>query len=164
MNERNLACLAGSLALLSACSSYDFAAARKPDGELDVARLITDLKASGKEQLVEGLWIPLLWCDVTTFGPAARGYPAGYTLSEFTSVGPLFCAGHHDRRHLDTNGGPIERVDRDWFGWGILFHDTDERIETPSGPRLESSRRYALILGRDHTWYQPQERAAGTTP
>ena len=32
-------------------------------------------------------------------------------------------------RYVDEQGGPIERDDRSWFGWGILYHDHESRVQ-----------------------------------
>lgn len=149
---------------LVACNNYDFAKARKADGELDLPKLIADLKASGDEQLTEGTWIPLLWLDLTTFGPSKPNYPKGYTLQEVASAGPIFCAGKHTVRYVDEQAAPIEREDRRWLGWGVLYHDHEGRVVTPSGTRVDDSHRLALIFGDDSTNYvtaRPAESEAG---
>lgn len=138
---------------IAACSNYDFAKARTADGALDVPKLIADLQASGEKQLHQGLWIPLLWLDLTTFEASDANYPAGFTLQAIHGIGPIFCAGQRTASYVDLQGATIERDDCRWLGWGALYHDLDNRVETPSGTRVDSRHRVALIFGSDGIAY-----------
>lgn len=144
-------------AALAGCSSYDFRQARTIDGGLDTNKLITDLKASGAESLSDGIWIPLVYCDITTFRPARPGKPVGYEFAHWTGVGPLFVTGAREETLVDRDGNVIEDEDRVWLGWGLLLDDRDERIETTVGPRLESRFRVLGLLGNDDVVYAPKK-------
>ncbi len=135
--------------LLASCANYDFATARLPDGRFDTQKLIADLEASGKDSLSDGIWIPLVHLDITTFERARWDAPAGYELSQITSYGPVFLAGAHDITLYDPKGTVIEQRDLEWLGCGVLWFDRDTRIETIAGPRLQSDWRLLLLLGRD---------------
>lgn len=135
--------------LCAGCANYDFAAARLPDGSFDRQKLIADLQASGEQSLSDGIWIPLIWLDITTFAPARWDEPDGYVLSQISGVGPLFLAGRHDKTLCDPNGASIEQRDMDWFGWGLLWLDRQSRVETVAGTRFESDWRLLTVLGRD---------------
>ena len=139
---------------IAACSNYDFAKARTADGGLDVPKLIAALQASGEKQLHQGLWIPLLWLDLTTFEASDANYPAGFTLQEIHGIGPILCAGQRTASYVDQQGAQIERDDRRWLGWGVLYHDLDNRVETPSGTRVDYQHRVALIFGNDGIVYR----------
>lgn len=146
--------LAASLALLlTGCANYDFAKARRTDGTYDFAALIAELDKSGKNELSDGVWIPLIHMDVTTFKPAEPGMPEGYALSEMTASGPLFLIGSVERTCIDKDGKPIERIESDWVGWGALYFDREQRIETSWGTRRHSRHAVLLIFGGDHTHY-----------
>jgi len=138
------------LLLLASCANYDFAAARLPDGGFDTQKLIADLEASGDESLSCGIWIPLLYLDITTFDHSRTDQPEGYTLSRITGVGPVFLAGTHDTDLFDRGGTAIEQRDLDWAGWGLLWFDRDTRIETIAGPRFENDWRLLTVFGRHH--------------
>ncbi len=151
--------------LLTACANYDFAKARRTDGTYDLAKLIADLEASGKEQLSDGVWIPLIHMDVTTFKPADPGMPDGYELSEVTASGPLFLVGSGEHTCIDKDGKPVERIESEWLGWGALYFDREQRIETIWGTRLHSRHAVLLIFGGDHTVYgQPAATSGSQEP
>jgi hypothetical protein len=145
------------LAAATACSSYDFARARLPDGSYDTARLIADLEASGQDGLSQGLWIPLLWFDLTTFDRNDPLLPAGYTLSTINAFGPVFCGGSHDTKVLDVHGAEVERQRREWFGWGGLYFDDDEAIATTHGMRHEGRTRWLLLFGGKSRFYAAEQ-------
>lgn len=149
-----LACL-----LLTACANYDFAAARLPDGSPDFPKLIQDLAASGQKELVDFTWIPLIYFDSTTFAASEYNYPEGYTLQDTNGFAPLFCAGAATTTVVDKQGGAIESEAWDWFGWGVLYYDLDQRIETPFGPRLGDRGRFALWHW-DHPLYLTSQAKA----
>ncbi len=152
---RNHSLLALTVCCLAAgCTNYDFRKAMTTSGEFDVPKLIEDLKTSGRDQLSSGTWIPLIYLDLTTFKASSPLYPPGYTLQQMTCVGPIFCGGATDVRVMDEKGVSIESNDLFWLGWGVLFYDHDQRIETPSGPRLQERRRLALLFGKDETVYR----------
>ena len=140
--------------LLTACANYDFARARTPDGRVDMKKLVTDLEASGKPQLSNGLWIPGIYLNLTTFqANALPNLPDGYTLDKMTGVGPIFFAGGRDQTLLDKQGNQIEESDRDWLGWGLLWDDHDQRVETSHGLRCEGRLRYLGVFGRESLTY-----------
>ncbi len=132
----------------AACANYDFSKARTVDGGLDTRKLIADLKASGEESLSDGIWIPLIYCNITNFKASSMpGKPAGYEFSHWTGVGPLFVTGAYEKALVGTDGTTIEKDDRLWLGWSVLLDDRDGRIETVAGSRLESTWRVLLLLG-----------------
>ena len=135
--------------LLPACTNYDFAKARRPDGSWDQQRLIADLNASGQEKLTAGTWIPLIYANLTTFKPSAPCYPTGFTLEQYGAVGPVFLAGDFERQVMTSEGMPIER-DRDrWFGWGLVYRGREEAVPTAHGERRSDRDRCLLLFGGD---------------
>lgn len=144
---------AALLVAASACSTYDFAAAQRPDGSYDTQRLIADLEASGEESLSDGTWIPLLYLDLRRFEKNDVLLPAGYTLSHLRSYGPLFCTGSREFASSDAKGAEIETGDREWAGWGLLYHDRDDYVATTHGRRLDYSQRFLLLFGSDGRIY-----------
>lgn len=145
-----------ALLLLCSCHNYDFATARTETG-WDIKKLIADLEASGDESLSSGIWIPFVYLDLTTFGPSRPDMPAGYTLTDITSVGPVFCAGAGDTFMVDKAGERIETTDHWWFGWGLLLRDSDEYVETRYGVRCDGKFRWLGLLGRDSKHYVTRE-------
>ncbi|MFY9344977.1 MAG: hypothetical protein WAT39_20965 [Planctomycetota bacterium] len=114
------------LVTAAACTNYDFATARLPNGDYDHPKLIADLAASGQDELVAGTWIPLLWLDLVRFGPSDPGMPDGFTLKAVRGVGPLFADGHRKEIAVDRAGAWIDTQDRDWLLWGLLHHDHED--------------------------------------
>ncbi len=160
-NRPGLAPLLLLASLAAACTNYDFAQARLPNGGYDTRKLIADLKASGRTSLSEGFWIPLLHCDITQFGPSKAGEPAGYTLGQMQAYGPLFFAGSMDELYFTAEGEPVgEERDRRWLGWGVLLHGEEERLQTHLGPRTRKEWRVALVLGNDDIRYGPWQADA----
>ncbi len=147
------ACRALSPLLLVACSNYDFADARKTDGEWDLARLAADLEKSGEDSLRQGSWFPLIHLDVITFRRSDPRMPPGYTLQQFDANGPVFFAGASERRVFDERFEPVEGETRDWFGWGLLYWDRSQTIETTHGRRHDGADRVLLLFGGDSTHY-----------
>lgn len=141
--------------LLAACTNYDFAAARKPSGEWDFAKLASDLERSGANSLRQGTWIPLIHMAVTTFTRNDPRLPPGYTLGQLDAFGPLFCVGGTDRRVVDEAFAPIEGEQRDWIGWGLCYYDLGESVETTHGRRHHGRDRVLLLFGGDSTHYVP---------
>ncbi|MBL8753535.1 MAG: hypothetical protein JNK15_09555 [Planctomycetes bacterium] len=140
------------------CHNYDFATARLPNGELDTKKLIADLQASGRVSLSDGFWIPLVHCDITTFGPSKSDAPTGYTFGQLQAYGPVFCVGGMQEAYFTATGEPAgESRDRRWLGWGIVFHDYEEQIEAKLAPRTRHDWRVALIFGKDDVRYGPSE-------
>jgi hypothetical protein len=160
MDNMSRSSLATTLLLITAaaCSSYDFAAVRHPDGSYDLQQLASDLEASGKEQLSEGVWIPLIYLDVTTFKRSDPLMPEGYTLSELTGYGPIFFAGDGEETVFDGRLEKVESTQGNWIVWGIGFRDREQDIETPSGTRVEETRRALLLLGYDTLSYRRDPR------
>jgi len=152
------------LSLLSACANYDFAQAELPDGSYDVPRLIADLEASGEDSLHDFTWLPLLHLSLTEFKASAYNFPKGYTLSRTQGYGPLFFLGSKDERVVGQKGEAIEQNDLDWFGWGVLYHDLDQRIETESGPRYYDRGQILLLWGWDHPLYVTGPAQAASRP
>lgn len=143
-----------ALTLLPGCANYDFAKARTIDGKLDTKKLIADLKASGEDSLSDGIWIPLIWCDIASFRASQPGKPTGYEFSRWTGVGPLFVNGSYEKALIDAEGTTVESDDRVWIGWTLLLDDRDGRIETVAGPRLETTWRALVLFGYDdHVFY-----------
>jgi hypothetical protein len=140
----------------TACANYDFATARLPNGELDHARLIADLRASGADELHQGLWIPLLYMDLTSFEPSKPGLPPGYTLTAMRGYGPIFSFGSYDRVAVDPEGAWLDTQDSGWLVWGLLHYDHKDWCRTPDGRRLRHEERW-LLFGGDDIMY-------GTTP
>jgi hypothetical protein len=142
---------------LAACSTYRFADAKLPDGSWNVPKLIADLDAAGGESLREGIWIPLLWLDATVFERSEEPLPAGYTLTEWTSSGPVFAVGGRTTTIVDPAGAPIEDEDLDWLLWGVLYHAVAEDVATVCGQRRHDRWRAGLVFGSESTRYvQPQ--------
>ncbi|MBZ0151986.1 MAG: hypothetical protein K8J09_10690 [Planctomycetes bacterium] len=159
LQQLRLTCAAAAAFLLTACSTYDFAAARAADGGYDVAKLIADLeaapaRASGEpERLTQGTWIPLLWFDFTSFRRSEAPDPAGYTLEHLAAAGPVFCIGGGQKTLYDQDGKVIEK-DRDgWLLWGCLWRDQDSSVATVAGPRFARSYRFLLLGGDDSVVY-----------
>lgn len=136
----------------TACANYDFAKARLPNGEYDHAKLIADLKASGETSLMQGLWIPLIYMDLTSFGPSEPALPTGYTLKTITSCGPIFTFGSMDRIAVDPEGKWIDTQATDWVVWGLAYYDHEDWSRTPDGRRLRHNERW-LLFGGDHILY-----------
>ena len=149
------------LAALAGCANYDFASARLPTGEIDMPKLVADLKASGDKRLCDMVWIPLIYQRVKVFQASEAGLPPGYKLLESSAVGPLFCAASAETRVVDQAGKAIESNDYFWLGWGLVFRDRDEYVETPHGTRLESRWRLCVLLGDDDTTYTQQQPTPG---
>src|SRR5262245_32793602 len=145
------------------CDNYDFARAKRPDGSLDTAKLIADLHASKEKKLTDGVWIPLIHMDITTFelSEEAHGAPylrGGYVLSHIDAWGPLFLGGAADRVVMDSKGETIESADHEWVLWGIAYVDRDLQIDTKWGKRVDNTHRILLLFGGDSVAYrQPPE-------
>lgn len=139
--------------LLAACTNYDFAAAKKPSGEWDFAKLASDLERSGANSLRQGTWIPLIHMAVTTFARNDPRLPPGYTLGEIDAYGPLFCVGGTERQVFDEAFAPIEGETRDWLGWGLGWWDAADTVETSHGRRYHGRDRVLLLFGGDSTHY-----------
>ncbi|MBL8747610.1 MAG: hypothetical protein JNK78_00515 [Planctomycetes bacterium] len=138
-----------AFAFTTACANYDFSQARTIDGKLDTRKLIADLKASGEESLSEGIWIPLVYCNISSFKASTPGKPTGYEFAHWTGVGPVFMNGTYETALIDPAGTTIESDDRLWLGWSLLLNDRDGRIETIAGARLETTWRLLLLFGYD---------------
>jgi hypothetical protein len=160
--RRPLAAVALSTALASCVSNYDFAAARLPNGDYDLAKLEQDLAASGEESLIDATWIPLIWLDVTLFTKNRTWEPAGHTLTAATMAAPLFCIGSASKRMVDPEQKLIEREEHDWALWMLLYRSSEEGITTNYGERIESETRVLLLFGGEDTTYQGAVRAAST--
>lgn len=143
--------------LAAACTNYDFAKARAPDGEYDMKRLIADLKASGEEELSAGIWIPLVWFDVTTFRASEPSLPAGYTLATARGYGPAFVVGSREQTAVDAAGEWIDTQEKDWIGWGLLYYSHDDWSMSTHGRRLRSAWRI-LLWGDDSIRYASAPR------
>ena len=152
-----------SCVLSVGCANYDFARARRADGTLDMSKLIADLQASKEKHLTDGVWIPLIHMDITTFEPSdvsARGpyLRGGYVLSHIDAWGPLFLAGSADRVVMDGNGETVETADNEWAVWGVAYAERDQQVDTKWGKRVDSSHRILLVFGGDSVAYrQPAE-------
>ncbi|MEO6595491.1 MAG: hypothetical protein ABIP94_12125 [Planctomycetota bacterium] len=154
---RRLAATAGLSLLLTACTNYDFARACTATGELDVPKLIADLEASGKTQLQQGIWIPLLYLNLTTFGKNDVTLPDGYSIQHMKAFGPMFLAGGNEKQILDKKGDGIESWNRKWVGWGLLYYNRDNFVETTHGRRHEGYDRVLAVFGGDSTRYAPKQ-------
>lgn len=138
---------------LAACSNYDFARARTPDGRYDMAKLMADLSESGKPSLMQGIWIPLIYANFTTFKKNEDTLPDGFTLEDVAGYGPLFCGGSTDKQIVDTHGAEIESQDHEWVGWALLYNDRDSYIQTPHGRRIEKRQRFLVLIQQDSDAY-----------
>jgi hypothetical protein len=136
--------LAAVALLLSACSNYDFAAARLPSGAWDFPKLIADLEHSGETRLSDGLWLPLIHLEQTTFRAADGG--TGYTMKATSCSGPLFCIGEMDEWFVDGGGTTYERRERDWVLWGLPWFADSEFVETQRGTRVRTDSRILLLI------------------
>jgi hypothetical protein len=148
-----------SCVLLAGCTNYDFAKARRPDGSFDTTKLIADLAASGEQQLSDGVWIPLIHMDITTFKSSERArsvplYRGGYELSHIDAWGPLFLGGNSDVLLVDGKGAKIETAERDWVLWGVGYANHEQRVDTKWGERVDSSNRVLLLFGGDTSAYR----------
>lgn len=154
---------------LAGCSNYDFAKARRADGSFDTAVLIADLAASGKRELTDGVWIPLIHMDITTFRSAELSksspyFRGGFVLSRIDAWGPLFLGGSADMLLVDAKGETIETGERDWVLWGVAYGHHEQQIDTTRGKRIDSAERVLLLFGGDTTAYrqadaQPEKKA-----
>ena len=135
-----------ALTLTACSSSYDFTKARLPSGAWDFPKLIADLKASGKQQLSAGLWLPLIHLEWTTFRASDPTLPAGYTLQAANCNGPIFCVGDTGEWLVDENGATYERRERDWVLWGLPWFRDTESVETQRGTRVETDSRILLLI------------------
>ena len=156
-HSSSIACLALCLSL-AGCANYDFAMAKKASGEWDMQKLIADLQTSGETQLSNGIWIPLIYTNLTTFSRSHPLMPDGYTLRDMTAIAPIFCAGSHEEWIVDEAGAPVEQSDRWWVGWGLLLHDYDEYVHTPSGLRCHGRFRWLALFGNDSVHYLSMSR------
>lgn len=147
--HRTASLLLAASATFSGCANYDFTKARLPNGELDIPKLMADLKASGKQELTSMVWIPLVYLDLQTFKGPDSGYLGGYVFRDAQAYGPIFCVGDIDRVMVDDQGALLEKHDHFWFGWGIPYHGHGERVETKAGQRVRDDWRVALLIGRD---------------
>ncbi len=155
---RHAPLLAALLLSTAACSSYDFAKARRPDGSYDMPKLVADLAASGGKDLTEMTWIPLVYLDIRKFEASEANLPTGFTLTEATAFGPLFTGGSMTQQAVDPVGAPIETESIDWLGWGLLWFDIDQTVSTPFGTRLQDRGRF-LLWGWDRPYYQRAPRS-----
>jgi hypothetical protein len=128
----------------SACSNYDFAQAKLPSGEWDYRKLVADLKASGTDQLKQGLWIPLLWLDLTTFERSIDTLPEGHTLQTWQSLGPVAFYGASKRTLFDEAGEQFDWHQQAWLGWGVVWHSDEVTVQTPRGNNVRASDRFLL--------------------
>lgn len=142
-----------TLFALSACSTYDFGKARKPDGTYDIPKLIAELESSNRKCIDDGLWIPLVHTNFLTFEKNGPGLPPGYTFAHIKGYGPLFLAGATDRQVVTPKGDPIESGDREWFGWGVLWRDRDDYVTTSFGQRHEKRERFLILFGDTDVGY-----------
>lgn len=142
-----------ALALLTGCAGYDFGRARRPDGSYDVAKLLADLKTSGRTTMSDGSWIPLIHFESTSFGPSTSNAPRGYTLSTMSAYGPLFFVGSRTEQFFAEDGDHLEDRDIDWVGWGTLWFDREDRVETRRGLRTTSDWRLGLLFGQQGIRY-----------
>ncbi|HEX5050618.1 MAG TPA: hypothetical protein VFZ65_02490 [Planctomycetota bacterium] len=149
---------AAVILLLASCTNYDFALARKANGEFDVPKLMADLQASGQTQLRQGTWIPLIYLDVTTFGKDDATLPNGYSIQHLKAFGPVFLFGGSEKQILDEKGSGVESWDRSWVGWGLLHRNRDDYVETTHGRRYEGHERVLVFFGSDATVYSPPQR------
>ena len=140
--------------LTAACSNYDFAAARRPDGSYDLPKLVADLEASGEESLTGGTWLPLLHLDVESF-ERADNLEGGYELVHVDAYGPLFFAGGIERRLYTPKLQQVEADERDWLALGLLYWSRDNEVASLAGPRHERERRVLLLFGKEHVHYWP---------
>ena len=161
MNIRRTAPLA--VLLLAACASnYDFSKAKLPSGEWDMAKLTADLNASGEKELRDFSWIPLIRMRLTSFGPAADGYPTGYQLEDMTAGGPLFCGMYVDKRYVDSKGEMVESEEMGYVGWALLYNASNEKIATQFGIRTTRGWNSLLFLGKRYFEYvAPEAKAKG---
>ncbi|MEQ8764056.1 MAG: hypothetical protein RL885_09020 [Planctomycetota bacterium] len=142
----------------AACSTYEFANARRADGSWDLERLRADLEASGEERLIERTWIPLIYLDVTRFEATGEDFPSGYRVFHGTAYGPLlFCASDEDRFY-DEKDRELETWSRWGVAWGIVRERTTE-IPLPRWRRIERTTDVLLgIFGGVVTRYDSVER------
>jgi hypothetical protein len=139
--------------VLTGCTGYDFGRARRPDGSYDLEKLKADLQASGRVSMSDGSWIPLIHFESTSFGPSSSDAPSGYTLSKMSAYGPLFFVGSRDEQFFAEDGAHLEDRAIDWVGWGTLWFDREERVETKRGERISSDWRLGLLIGQQGVRY-----------
>ena len=161
MNIRRTAPLA-SLLLAACASNYDFSKAKLPSGEWDLAKLTADLNASGEKELRDFSWIPLIRMRLTSFGPAADGYPTGYRLRDMTAGGPLFCGMDLDQRYVDSKGEMVESQAVTYVGWMLLYNQRNEQVATQFGIRTTKGWHALVFFGKDSFDYVvPEAKAKG---
>jgi len=142
-----------AFATLVGCAGYDFGRARRPDGSYDLEKLKADLKSSGRTSMSDGSWIPLIHFASTSFGPTRSDGPAGYTLSKMSAYGPLFFVGSREEHFFAADGTHLEDRAIDWAGWGTLWFDREERVETKRGERISTDWRVGLVFGSQGVRY-----------
>lgn len=139
---------------LAACSSnYDFAKAKLPTGEWDVAKLTADLNASGEKELRDFFWIPLIRMRLTSFGPSSPAYPSGYALRDISAAGPLFFGIDLDQRYLDSKGELVESQAATSIGWLLLYNAQHEQIATQNGIRTTKGWHALVFFGKNSFEY-----------
>jgi hypothetical protein len=154
-----------SSVLLAGCANYDFSKARRADGSFDTAKLIADLAASGEPELSDGVWIPLIHMDITSF-KASRGsqsapyFHGGFELSHIDAWGPLFLGGSTDLLLVDEKGETIETSERSWVLWSVAYAHRELEIETTRGVRFDGSDRVLLVFGGETSAYRQTQAKA----
>jgi hypothetical protein len=89
----------------------------------------------------------------TSFGPSISDAPSGYTLSKMSAYGPMFFVGNRDEHFFADDGAHLEDRAIDWVGWGTLWFDREERVETRRGERISSDLRLGLLFGQQGVRY-----------
>jgi hypothetical protein len=147
---------------MNGCSNYRFRDARRPDGKLDLERLLRDQRAE-KKTLFEWSWLPLLHCRLTIFSAtadssagaekkfryfagldSAKHYPPGHTLTEVDGWGPLFAFARERESHYDLAKEGYE-VNEERTLLGGLWQQERSLVETGHGTRVES--RHNILFG-----------------
>ena len=156
MNLRSLAPLC-TVALVACTSNYDFAKARLPNGEWDLAKLTADLNASGEKELVDFTWIPLIRMHQLSFSPSSPAYPSGYQFREVSAAGPLFFGISLDQRYVDGKGELVESQAATSVGWMLIYNSQHEKITTNHGIRTTKGWRTLLFFGKSSFEYLAAE-------
>jgi hypothetical protein len=146
MNHRFLAPLC-AVAFAACSSNYDFAKAKLPNGEWDIAKLTADLNASGEKELQDFFWIPLIHMRTTSFGPSSAEYPTGYRLNDISAYAPLFFGISMDQRYVDGKGELVESQQASTVGWGLFYNSQLEQIATQHGTRTVKGMHVLLFFG-----------------
>jgi hypothetical protein len=151
-----LATLCAAIAL-TGCANYQFEQARRADGSWDIPKLVQDLEASSGESLYSGIWIPLIYADLTVFSGKDPVISDGYALEELAGYGPSFFVGAASKTLINDAQEAVDRQEAWWGLWGLGVKVDREQTVTESGERVRDEWRALLLFHGEDLDYEPRE-------